>query len=66
MSNNTTILAVTCVVVLGIFTVIFVHEHERSYQLQRACMQERGNWETREGSNEIGCRFPQKPPGVGR
>jgi len=39
------------------FSSLVIHYNQGQISLQRQCMERRGNWETRENSGEIGCRF---------
>lgn len=48
-------------VAAGLFVVVttaILHFNHTEYALQLECMHLRGNWETREGSRQDGCRFP--------
>lgn len=59
MSGQRVVLILGLSIVTGV-VVCVLHFNQASYFLQRSCMSARGNWETREHSNEIGCRFPVK------
>ena len=39
-----------------------VHNNHARYMLERDCMAARGNWESRQGSASVGCRFATVAP----
>ena len=57
MKETTTWVACVAIVSLA-STVTMIHYNQITHNAQRECMDAHGSWETRENSNEIGCRFP--------
>lgn len=55
-------LALIVVVPVVALTAMVIHFNAGRYVLERQCIDGRGNWETREHSSEIGCRFAAIDP----
>jgi hypothetical protein len=59
--RSCTAVVITVVAIVAATIVVpIVHYNQARYLLESDCRDAGGNWETREHSNEIGCRFQGK------
>jgi hypothetical protein len=59
MSPEATMVTAVAIVAATVSLTV-VHYNQTTYQAQLACLDAGGSWETREHSNEIGCRFTKE------